>query len=216
MKDVRSKFGNFTEAWKESQCNDRAVAIGCKNLIKNEITKDCLKNLNSTKTQAELKNESLKELRLKADTAIPQWKEDILDSNSQIQGNRQQVIYELSFCQPDRSPLNATKSLNQVKNQVLAEIRRPVPVEAWKEEARNKIAELYNNKREINDLICGKKFLLECAKSQSELRNDLLREIRSKNKDEVVPVWKEKKMMKRTEVHDNKVELNRCIESLNL
>jgi hypothetical protein len=217
MQDIRTKSGNFTEAWKETENNTRAVSIGCKSLINHEIVNN-RPSLNQTKSQSQLKQETLKELRLKADNTIPEWKEEILDSAVEIRGNRQKVIYELSFEAPAKA-LNATKSLSQIKSSILFDIRRPNPIEAWKENQRNKQAELYNNKREVIfeiDEMKHSQFQLDCFKSQTELRKDLLREIRSKNVDFVVPEWKENKMEKRAEVYGNKRDLNRCIERLNV
>lgn len=215
MKDIRCKSGNFTEAWKESQSNDRATAIGCKGLINEDITSKKA-SLKLTKSQPELKTETLKELRMKADMCVPKWKEEILDEQSIIKGNRNQVICDISKSQKSKKPLTKTSSFNESKAKCLSEIRRPQPVEAWKEAERQSTADLYTVRREVVHAIADKKFSLENSKSQAELRSACLVEIRTKNTETVVPVWKEKKLAKRAEVFTNKMILNRSIENLKI
>merc|ERR1711974_354535 len=98
MKDIRNKFNNQMEEWKENEKNIKAKCIGNKNIIHQEIiskSKNIKNELKSIKNEIELKNECLKELRIKSDMCIPEWKEDLLDEQIKIKGNRNMMICEI-------------------------------------------------------------------------------------------------------------------------
>jgi len=220
MKDVRSKFGNQLEAWKETEKEVRAVTIGNKNVVHEDIlSKTKETTLKQTKNQTELKSDALKELRMKADMSVPKWKEDLLDEQCKIKGNRNEMICEIremGDSKLNNKNLVKTLSFNEQKSKCLSEIRRCNPIPAWKEEINNEKAEFYSARRGVNFDISQGKFNLENCKSQSELRQDCLRQIRLLNTERVTPVWKEAKLEKRAKVFTNKQMLNRAIENLNI
>jgi len=216
MKEIRAKFGNAQEAWKESQNNDRSKAVAGKSIVNDEIKNGtCQKNLKATKSQPELKCETLKELRLQADMALPAWKEEVLDEQAVIRGQKNEVVCQVRD-RSIKSTLNRTASINEAKANVLKDLRRANPVESWKEETRTTLSNYYTARREVNLDISENKFALECARSQEEMRGDLLREIRMRCAESVVPAWKEARLSKRAEVFANKRALNRAIENLGL
>lgn len=217
-KEIKSKFGNYSESWKEEQYNQKTKNIACKNLINNEINEYDFE-LKNFKNQTELKQLMLKELRLKSDMTLPLWKEDILDEQSKINGNKNQLICEINEnTKILQKNLIKTLNFNKLKEECLKELRQLTcqPIELWKELERNEITEKYNNKKEINNEIRNKNFNLENNKSFSEMRNLVLKDIRSLNEETIVPKWKEEKLAKRCLVFDNKMQLNKSIENLRI
>lgn len=224
MSEIRQNSGNFTEGWKEEIKNDIAGTIGNKELIKQDLIDFNSKKrtnsgsgLKNNKDQIGLKNEMLKELRYIKNNTLPNWREQELEFNSRIQGSRQVMLAEITNSK-NLQNLKRTSSSCQIRNNVLADIRRGCPIPSWQEIQRIQLANIYNNKRAIMTDIVDKNFkdLLENSKTLPELKCQVLKDIRNKNVDGIVPLWKEDIMSKRAQPYINKVLLNHSINALKL
>merc|ERR1712184_222378 len=158
----------------------------------------------------ETKTSLMAAIRAKTNTSpVPEWQESERIERSKVQNNRNLVLSELRSV---KKQLGETKSLEQVRMQICKEIRANQP-EAWKEKERESQAELYNNKRMVMQAINNGVSSVANKRSQADLKDALLIEIRSKG-EFVVPEWKEKRMGVRAQVLKNKVALNAAICAL--
>lgn len=215
--EILAKFGNFREAWRNQNLAQTASTMGQKRLLNLEISEN-LPKLSNFLSQPELKNKMHQELRTVSDTTLPNWQENLLAENAKILGHRALMMADVRICGAAvKIDLVPILSFREVKHQVLKEIRRPCPVEAWKEMENLKIADKFENRRAVmSEIVEVVDKNLDCSRSVVELRSLCLDEIKKLNADFVIPEWKMKKLNYRRSVFDNKTMLNRSIENLDL
>jgi hypothetical protein len=202
--EIKSKFDTSVENWKQSIFNKKAVQLFNKHIMLSEIT-GTSPTLKKTQTIEQTKTSLMQAIRAKTNASpVPEWQETERIERSKIQNQRNLVLSHLRSVKP---VLGETKSLEQVRIQLCKEIRACKPIEAWKEKEREVQAGLYADRRMVMQAIANGVSSIECRKSQAELKDALLVEIRSKG-EFVVPEWKEKRMSVRANVLKNKVALN--------
>lgn len=195
------------EGWKQDQMNKKACSFFNKHLMIEEM-RTLKPTLKQTRSIEQTKTCLMAAIRAKINVSpVPEWQENERIERSKVQNARNLVLSELRSA---KSCLTETKSLEQVRMQICREIRANQPIEAWKEKERESQVELYNNKRMVIQAIGNGNSCIGNKRSQAELKNSLMAEIRSKG-DLVVPEWKEKRMQVRAEVLKNKVALNAAI-----
>merc|ERR1712110_36266 len=208
--EIKSKFNNSIEGWKQDGLNKKAVQFFNKHIMLNQLSSKKV-TLKPIKTIEETKTSLMAAIRAKTNTSpVPEWQESEQIERSKVQNNRNLVLSELRSV---KKQLGETKSLEQVRMQICKEIRANQPIEAWKEKERESQAELYNNKRMVMQAINNGVSSVANKRSQADLKDALLIEIRSKS-EFVVPEWKEKRMGVRAQVLKNKVALNAAICAL--
>jgi len=208
--EIKSKFNNSIEGWKQDGLNKKAVQFFNKHIMLNQLSSKKV-TLKPIKTIEETKTSLMAAIRAKTNTSpVPEWQESERIERSKVQNNRNLVLSELRSV---KKQLGETKSLEQVRMQICKEIRANQPIEAWKEKERESQAELYNNKRMVMQAINNGVSSVANKRSQADLKDALLIEIRSKG-EFVVPEWKEKRMGVRAQVLKNKVALNAAICAL--
>merc|ERR1712110_1326937 len=201
---IPSKVGNKTVLTK------KAVQFFNKHIMLNQLSSKKV-TLKPIKTIEETKTSLMAAIRAKTNTSpVPEWQESERIERSKVQNNRNLVLSELRSV---KKQLGETKSLEQVRMRICKEIRANQPIEAWKEKERESQAELYNNKRMVIQAINNGVSSVANKRSQADLKDALLIEIRSKG-EFVVPEWKEKRMGVRAQVLKNKVALNAAICAL--
>jgi hypothetical protein len=213
--EIKAKFNNSIEGWKQEGMNSKACQFFNKHIMLNELNKTNLKTaLKKTQSIEQTKTSLMAAIRAKTNTSpVPEWQETERIERSKVQNNRNLVLTELRTANK-KVQLGETKSLEQVKMQICKEIRaNQHPIESWKEKERETQAGLYNNKRILMQAIANGVSCIGNKRSQAELKDALLVEIRSKG-DCVVPEWKEKRMGVRAQVLKNKVALNAAICAL--
>jgi len=202
--EIKFKFDNSVENWKQSIFNKKAVQLYNKHIMLSELT-ETAPTLKKTQTIEQTKTSLMQAIRAKTNTSpVPEWQETERIERSKVQNQRNLVLSHLRSVKP---VLGETKSLEQVRIQLCKEIRACKPIEAWKEKAREVQAGLYADRRMVMQAIANGVSSVENKKSQAELKDALLVEIRSKG-DFAVPEWKEKRMSVRANVLKNKVALN--------
>jgi Zn-dependent metalloprotease len=202
--EIKSKFDTSVENWKQSIFNKKAVQLFNKHIMLSEITKTS-PTLKKTQTIEQTKTSLMQAIRAKTNTSpVPEWQEIERIERSTVQNQRNLVLSHLRSVKP---VLGETKSLEQVRIQLCKEIRALKPIEAWKEKEREVQAGLYADRRMVMQAIANGVSSVENKKSQAELKDAMLVEIRSKG-DFAVPEWKEKRMSVRANVLKNKVALN--------
>jgi hypothetical protein len=202
--EIKSKFDTSVENWKQSIFNKKAVQLFNKHIMLSEIT-ETSPTLKKTQTIEQTKTSLMQAIRAKTNASpVPEWQETERIERSKVQNQRNLVLSHLRSVKP---VLGETKSLEQVRIQLCKEIRACKPIEAWKEKEREVQAGLYADRRMVMQAIANGVSSIECKKSQAELKDALLVEIRSKG-EFVVPEWKEKRMSVRANVLKNKVALN--------
>ena len=74
-------------------------------------------------------------------------------------------------------------SVRDVKRDVLCDIRKNEPIEAWREAERKQQSDLYNAKREISEQISNgtPKMQLANKRKQVDLKTELVKEVRAKS-----------------------------------
>merc|ERR1712127_1014789 len=108
---------------------------------------------------------------------VPEWQETERIERPKVQNQRNLVLSHLRSVKP---VLGETKSLEQVRIQLCKEIRALKPIEAWKEKEREVQAGLYVDRRMVMQAIANGVSSVENKKSQAELKDAMLIEIRSK------------------------------------
>lgn len=202
--EIKSKYDNAVESWKQSIFNRKAVQLFNKHITLNELT-ETAPVLKKTQTIEQTKTSLMQAIRAKTNASpVPEWQETERIERSKVQNQRNLVLSHLRSVKP---VLGETKSLEQVRIQICKEIRACKPIEAWKEKEREVQAGLYADRRIVMQAISNGVSSIENKKSQAELKDALLVEIRSKG-DFVVPEWKEQRMSVRAAVLKNKVALN--------
>jgi len=213
LAQLKSKFGVSAEGWKEAKAAQLAHQHYSKHIALAELleTKPVLKK---TETIEQTKLNLMSAIRAKSGAApVPAWMEAERKERAATQNARNAVLSELRKSK-NSIRLGETKSLEQVMQQIHKEIRgAKQPLEAWREEERQAQAQLYQNKRALMQVIGNGVSSLENKRSQAELKEALLREIRAKG-DFAVPAWKEARMQVRAQVLKNKVALNAAICAL--
>lgn len=211
LSELRQKSNNVLEGWKETQRNDRAMTIGNKTLLHNELSTEKLPELNKTKSTEQVRQNIMQEIRAARDGQIPLWQEAERIARSAVHTARQAVMCDVT---EGKRALECNKPFNQIKIQVLHDIRRNEPVEAWKEKELEIKAALFDQKKLISAEILEKK-TLENNRRQGDLKEELLKQVRLIG-NAPIPEWKENKMQKAVEVYKNRVELNHEINQLKL
>jgi len=202
--EIKSKFDTSVENWKQSIFNKKAVQLFNKHIMLSELT-ETSPTLKKTQTIEQTKTSLMQAIRAQTNTnPVPEWQETERIERSKVQNQRNLVLSHLRSVKP---VLGETKSLEQVRIQLCKEIRACKPIEAWKEKEREVQAGLYADRRMVMQAIANGVSSVECKKSQAELKDALLVEIRSKG-EFAVPEWKEKRMSVRANVLKNKVALN--------
>merc|ERR1712071_193351 len=202
--EIKSKFDTSVENWKQSILNKKAVQLFNKHIMLSELT-ETSPTLKKTQTIEQTKTSLMQAIRAQTNTSpVPEWQETERIERSKVQNQRNLVLSHLRSVKP---VLGETKSLEQVRIQLCKEIRACKPIEAWKEKEREVQAGLYADRKMVMQAIANGVSSVECKKSQAELKDALLVEIRSKG-EFAVPEWKEKRMSVRANVLKNKVALN--------
>jgi len=208
--EIKAKSGNAVEGWKQTSMNNKASQFFNKHIMLNQLANG-KSSLKKTQTIEQTKTSLMAAIRAKTNTSpVPEWQETERIERSKVQNARNLVLTELRSVKPN---LGETKSLEQVRMQICKEIRANQPIEAWKEKERETQACLYNNKRIVIQAIANGVNCVGNKRSQADLKDALLIEIRSKG-EFVVPEWKEKRMGVRAQVLKNKVALNAAICAL--
>merc|ERR1719219_2441625 len=212
MAQLREVSNSPVEAWKEAERNQRALQLGAKQLMHVEFAKKSVA-LKQTETIESCKLAVMQAIRSKQAAHIPAWQEAERAERANVQNARNAVMCEVREA---THKLDSTQSMQQMKRAVLADIRRhQQPLEAWREAERIEQASIYDNKRALVLAISNGVSSLENKRSQTDLKDALLREIRAVGKSQVL-AWKEAKMQLRTQVLKNKVQLNAQICALTL
>jgi len=205
--EIKSRFDNSVENWKQSIFNKKALQFFNKHMMLSELAEstDRISNLKKTQTIEQAKISLMQAIRAKTNASpVPEWQEIERIERSKVQNQRNLVLSQLRTVKP---VLGETKSIEQIRTQICKEIRACKPIEAWKEKEREVQAGLYADRRLVMQAIANGVSNVRNNKSQAELKDALLIEIRSKG-DFAVPEWKEKRMSVRASVLKNKVALN--------
>merc|ERR1719219_1438736 len=203
MAQLRAISNSPVEAWKEAERNQRALQLGAKQLMHVEFAAKKSVALKQTESIESCKLAVMQAIRSKQATHIPAWQEAERAERANVQNARNAVMCEVREA---THKLDSTQSMQQIKRAVLADIRRhQQPLEAWREAERREQASIYDNKRALVLAISNGVSSLENKRSQTDLKDALLREIRAVGKSgaAVVPAWKEAKMQLRTQVLKN-------------
>merc|ERR1719219_279871 len=203
MAQLRATSNSPVEAWKEAERNQRALQLGAKQLMHVEFAATKSVALKQTETIESCKLAVMQAIRSKQAAHIPAWQEAERAERANVQNARNAVMCEEREA---THKLDSTQSMQQMKRAVLADIRRhQQPLEAWREAERMQQASIYDNKRALVLAIGNGVSSLENKRSQTDLKDALLREIRAVGKSgaAVVPAWKEAKMQLRTQVLKN-------------
>lgn len=212
MAELRAESNSPVEAWKEAERNQRALQLGAKQLMHIEFGKK-KSALKQTESIESCKLAVMQAIRCKQAQHIPAWQEAERAERANVQNARNAVMCQVR----GEHKLEPTQTMQEIKRAVLSDIRRhQQPLEAWREAERTAQAGIYDNKRALVLAISNGVSSLENKRSQADLKDALLREIRAVGKSSVVPAWKEAKMQLRTQVLKNKVQLNAQICALTL
>jgi len=212
MAEIRARGAQPLEAWREQAREQRAMQLGHQLLVHIELLSKQRVHLKATRSVEASKCAVLAQIR--AQDPLPAWVEAEREMRATALHNKCNMISALGKTKPS-STLKTTKSLEQTKLAVLSDIRRcREPLEAWKEEERAHVSDKFLKKRQLNAEIAASKTALKRGlknfHKQCDLKELALKEIRLAL-DNVVPVWKEMRMAKRSEAIKNKVELNFAI-----
>merc|ERR1711981_836801 len=213
LAELRRVMKSEVEAHNEARRSQHATQLGNKHLMHLQFAscKNQAASLKTTKTVEQTKLDVMQAIRCVKSQQIPAWIEQERAERANVQNARTAVMSQL---RSNKNKLENTQTLEQVKSAVLSEIRRhQEPLEAWKEAARGEQAQLYSNKRAVILAIGNNVSSLENKKSQVDLKDELLKQIRAVGKN-AVPAWKEARMQVRTQVMKNKIQLNAQICAL--
>merc|ERR1712168_285343 len=161
---IRSKFQNLNEEWKQVKYNSYAKAIGQKYLTNLSIKSFQKVDLKTIKTLAQNKIDLMKQVRTAGDNSFPIWKEQEFDTKSNLIGVKILLNEEIK----NVNVKTLLKSIQGQKGQriaLLKEIRSCEPLEYWKENELNEIYDRFNSKRLMNEEILSCKMKLKCQKS---------------------------------------------------
>jgi hypothetical protein len=211
--ELKAKFGVSLESWKQASMNSKANQLFNKHIMLDQLLSKNVHELKKTQTIEETKTNLMAAIRAKTNISpVPEWQETERIERSKVQNARNLVLSELRNKKPNT--LDSTKSLEETKMQICREIRaNQHPIEAWKEKKREAQVQLFNSRRLVMMAISNGVNCIGNKRSQADLKDILMVEIRSKGQV-VVPEWKEKRMGVRAKVLRNKVALNAAICAL--
>merc|ERR1712168_1608724 len=161
---IRLKFQNLIEEWKQVKYNSYAKAIGQKYLTNLSVKSFQKVDLKTIKSLAQNKIDLMKQVRTAGDNSFPIWKEQEFDTKSNLIGVKILLNEEIKNVNV-KTLLKSTQGQKNQRIALLKEIRSCEPLEYWKENELNEIYDRFNSKRLMNEEILSCKMKLKCQKS---------------------------------------------------